>query len=57
MTVTMAGLPLPVITITANQNLGKPLNKREGILVSARVHPGETNSSYVLEGFLKLITV
>jgi murein tripeptide amidase MpaA len=39
------GLDLPLLTI------GPP--SRQVILATARVHPGETQSSFVLEGFVK----
>ncbi|CDW89042.1 zinc carboxypeptidase family protein [Stylonychia lemnae] len=56
MCLTIAGLPLPIITIT-NQNTDKKYQtKKQVILVSARVHPGETNSSFVFDGFFKFIT-
>ena len=29
---------------------------REGVVVSARVHPGETNSSWMMEGLLSMLT-
>ena len=34
-----------------------PVNKfKKYMIVCARVHPGESNASYVMEGFLKFIT-
>ena len=30
--------------------------KKKGIVVSARVHPGETNSSWMMKGLLEFIT-
>jgi hypothetical protein len=34
-----------------------PLNKfKKYIIVCARVHPGETNASYIMQGFIKFIT-
>ena len=30
--------------------------KKKGIVVSARVHPGETNSSWMMKGLLEYIT-
>lgn len=40
------GLDLPLLT------LGNPLSQ-EVIVLSARVHPGETVSSFIMEGFLR----
>lgn len=53
---TLSGVPLPYISITASKNLGKKLPKREAIVISSRVHPGETNSSFVFQGILELLT-
>ena len=47
MCLSLSGLPMPIITITAAKTLGKKLTKREAVVISARVHPGETNSSFV----------
>lgn len=34
-----------------------PMNKfKKYIIVCSRVHPGETNASYIMEGFIKFIT-
>lgn len=29
---------------------------KKGVVVTARVHPGETNSSWMMKGFLDFIT-
>ena len=37
--------------------LDLPLNKyKKFIIVCSRVHPGETNASYIMQGFIKFIT-
>jgi hypothetical protein len=47
----MAGFEMPLLTISANHNLDqKPI-----CMVLARQHPGETVSSYIMEGFLEFI--
>eukprot|EP00347_Sterkiella_histriomuscorum_P012087 403369941 len=56
MCLTISGMPLPIITITNPNSEKKPIQKRQAIFISARVHPGETNSSYVCNGFLNFIT-
>lgn len=56
MCLTLSGLPVPIVTITASKNTGKRLSKREAIVVSSRVHPGETNSSYVFAGVIELLS-
>lgn len=30
--------------------------KKKAIILTARVHPGETNSSYIMEGIIKFLT-
>ena len=52
---TNSGLPVPILTITASKSSGKPIRKREGIVFSSRVHPGETNSSFVFQGILEML--
>jgi murein tripeptide amidase MpaA len=43
---TFNGLDLPLLTIGN-------ADSKEVIVISARVHPGETVSSFIAEGFLK----
>lgn len=52
---TNSGLPVPILTITASKSTGKNIKKREGIVISSRVHPGETNSSFVFQGILEML--
>ncbi|XP_075747498.1 cytosolic carboxypeptidase 1-like isoform X5 [Rhipicephalus microplus] len=48
---TMAGNPVPLLTITA-----QPLElSRPYILLMARVHPGETNSSWIMKGIIDFL--
>jgi len=48
LTKTAAGVEVPVLTFGAAN--------RRTIIITARVHPGESNSSFVMEGFLKYLT-
>lgn len=50
---TLSGLPVPYVTITAAPQLGKRPKMREAIIISSRVHPGETNSSFVFHGIIE----
>ncbi len=51
----ISGLPVPIITITARKNKGFDYKKRQAICITARVHPGETNSNFVFDGFLNFL--
>jgi cytosolic carboxypeptidase protein 2/3 len=51
MCLTNSGLPVPILTVTSC----RPKKKREGIVISSRVHPGETNSSFVFQGILEML--
>lgn len=42
----------PLITLSAPDSESNPLSKRELIFLTARVHPGESNSSWVMHGTL-----
>ncbi|CDW76600.1 UNKNOWN [Stylonychia lemnae] len=43
--------------VAENETQTPPLNKyKKYIIVCSRVHPGETNASFIMEGFLKFIT-
>ena len=34
----------------------KGRERRRGVVITARVHPGETNSSWMMEGLIKYLT-
>lgn len=48
----LSGLSIPVLTIT-DETLDSSLKAL--VVVCARIHPGETNSSYVAEGLIKYL--
>lgn len=50
----LAGNSVYVLTITNPPKSGKGTN-RKAVILTARVHPGETNSSWVVKGFLDYI--
>ncbi|CAM9859582.1 unnamed protein product [Bubo scandiacus] len=50
----LAGNIVYVLTITSPPRSGKG-TKKAAVILTARVHPGETNSSWVMKGFLDYI--
>lgn len=56
MCLSVAGLPMPKLTVTASRHLGKKLAKREAVIITSRVHPGESNASFVFQGALEFLT-
>ncbi|KAL1449257.1 hypothetical protein WDU94_000468 [Cyamophila willieti] len=47
---------VPVITLTATDNVNNRIEDRELIFLTSRVHPGESNSSWLLDGVLRFLT-
>jgi hypothetical protein len=53
---TLSGLSVPIITVTSKRGKGSiPMHKRQAVFITARVHPGESNSSFVFEGIYNFI--
>ena len=54
---TIAGNKCEYVTITSRKN-GKveEKNKKKGVFLSARIHPGESNSSWMMKGILEFLT-
>ncbi|CAG9329613.1 unnamed protein product [Blepharisma stoltei] len=48
----LGGVETPMLTVTDFSNS----EEKEAVFMTARVHPGETHGSWVMEGFLKFIT-
>lgn len=44
-----------MLTITSKQNL-ETLSKRKGIILTARVHPGESVGSWMMKGAIDFLT-
>ena len=53
---TLGGNVAEVLTITALPATAEALASRKGVAISARVHPGESNASYMMEGILDFLT-
>jgi murein tripeptide amidase MpaA len=52
LTYSLVGLAIPLLTITNNSDNAF----KNVILVSSRIHPGETNASYMCRGLLRALT-
>jgi hypothetical protein len=52
----LAGNPLPLLTITAFSDGAAAVALRPYIVLSARVHPGESNGSWALRGAVDFLT-
>ena len=51
LTQTLGGRDCPIYTITSPRS-PVPMSERKYILVTARIHPGESNGSYLMHGFM-----
>ena len=45
----LSGIDVPLIQITDYEDKQIPFDKRDLILCTGRVHPGESNSSWMME--------
>ncbi|KAL0226593.1 hypothetical protein P9112_013917 [Eukaryota sp. TZLM1-RC] len=53
---TLAGNNCYMLTITSFSGDPDSLKHRKGIVITARVHPGETNSSFMVQGIIDYLT-
>eukprot|EP00466_Bigelowiella_natans_P003937 jgi/Bigna1/36419/e_gw1.14.23.1 len=53
---TLGGNECDLLTISNFNSTSEEIRDRKGIVVTARVHPGETNASWMMRGFLAFIT-
>jgi cytosolic carboxypeptidase protein 2/3 len=56
LTRTLAGNRCDYLTITSKETTRHSTIQKKGIFISARVHPGESNSSWVMKGIIDLLT-
>jgi hypothetical protein len=52
----IAGNRVDVLTVTAPAESPEMLNTRVVVVITARVHPGETNSSWIAQGLIEFLT-
>lgn len=55
LTKTIAGNTVELLMITNFTSSQDAIAERKCIIISSRVHPGETNASFIMEGFLEFI--
>jgi cytosolic carboxypeptidase protein 2/3 len=51
---TLAGNKCEILTITSRQNQ-ENMSKRKGVIITARVHPGESVGSWMMKGALDFL--
>jgi len=51
----LAGNDVFLLTITDKSASEQELSQRKGVILSARVHPGETNSSWMMQGAIEFL--
>ena len=53
---TLAGNNCDLLTITSFGGDAESLKHRRGVVVTGRVHPGESNASWMMKGALDFLT-
>jgi len=53
---TVAGNPCEVLTITNFASDKESIKNRKGVVLTSRVHPGETNASWMMQGVIDYLT-
>ena len=53
---TIAGNSVPLLTITSPSPTPDDSQAKRGVVVTARIHPGETNGSWMMKGLLDFLT-
>lgn len=54
-TSSLAGIEVPVLTITDFSHSKYEENRKKVIIITGRVHPGESNSSWIVHGMIKFL--
>lgn len=57
LTKSIIGNTIDLLTITEPTDDIEDIRKRKGVFISARVHPGETVSSFIMEGLIRSLII
>jgi murein tripeptide amidase MpaA len=55
LTSTLAGVDVPMLTITDFGHSKQEEQRKKVIIMTGRVHPGETNASWIVHGYIKFL--
>ena len=55
MTSTLAGMDVPMLTITDFGHTKHEESRKKVIVITGRVHPGESNASWIVHGIIKFL--
>lgn len=55
MTTSLGGLDVPMFTITDFGHTNEEAQRKKVIVITGRVHPGETNASWIVHGVVKFL--
>jgi hypothetical protein len=51
----LSGLDIPLLHVTEHGSMKNKEDKKKGIVVTGRVHPGETNGSHMVKGLIEVL--
>lgn len=51
----MAGNEVDMLIVTNFSSAGEEIAERKAIILTARVHPGESNASYMMKGVIEFL--
>ena len=55
LTRSIAGNPIDMLIITDLESSQDEIAERPAVVLSSRVHPGESNASYIMEGIIEFL--
>jgi len=55
LSVSLGGIQVPIITITDFNHTKKEEARKKVLVITGRVHPGETNGSWIVHGIIQFL--